>query len=175
MEGIGPKHDRLVGGWPAPWGTTRKRLHELLVDAYVRGVPHAEGLFQLVQGDAPAEEPDGEGVTQDHGRDAPHADRVAPLPDGVLKRLGGGHRPGCSANDELGRLIGAHPQVTPEGFDRLGGEAPGAGGEVRARAAELDLAGREVYVLLEKAPDLPHRHARVEHEPDNRGVTGRVR
>ena len=71
---------------------------------------------------------------------------VAALPDGVLERLGGRDGPGGAADDQLRRLVVAHAEVAPDGLDRLGREAAGAGGEVGARAAELDLGGLEVDV-----------------------------
>src|SRR5918997_2025716 len=145
-------------------------LDELLVHPDVRGVTDAQGLLELVQGGAAPEEPDREGVAQDHRRDAPHADLLAAFPDRVLERLGGRDGPRGAAHDELRGLVVAQPQVAPDGPDRSFGEAERAGGEVGARAAELYLGSLEVDVALEEAPDLAHRHPGIQHETYDGGV-----
>src|SRR5919199_4633327 len=109
---------------------------ELLVHAYVGGVADAEGFFKVVQGGAASQQPDGEGVAENHRRDAPHAHPFAALPDRVLQRLRGDDGAGRAADYELGGIVVAHIQVAPDGLDRPFGEAEGAGGEVGARSAE---------------------------------------
>src|SRR3712207_5588287 len=151
-----------------------QRLDELLVHPDVGGVADAEGFFQLVQGSAAPQKPDGEGVAEDHRKDAPHAYRLAALPDCVLERLGGGDGPRGAPDYELRGLVVAHIQVAPDGPDRLFGEAEDARGEVRAGAAELYLGGFEVEVALQEAPDLAHSHAGVEHEAYDGGVAGGI-
>src|SRR5918997_343252 len=149
-------------------------LDELLVHPDVRGVTDAQGLLELVQGGAAPEEPDREGVAEDHRRDAPHTDLLAALPDGVLERLGGRDGPRGAAHYELRGLVVAHPQVAPDGPDRRFGKAERTRGEVGARSAKLYLGGLEVDVALEEAPDLADRHPGVEHEPYDGGVAGGV-
>src|ERR671917_640974 len=125
-------------------GPARPRLDELLVDSDVRGVAHAQGFFELVQGGAAPQEPYGEGVAEYHRGDVGESDLVAPLPEGVLEGLGGSHRTGGAACYQLGGFVLTQIQVAAQGFKRRFGEATSAGGEVGAWAAELHLGGVEV-------------------------------
>src|SRR5215203_5272954 len=147
-------------------------LDELPIHPDVRGVADTQSVLELDKGGATPQEADGEGVPEDHRRDAPHADLLAALQDGVLERLGGRDGPCGAAYDKIRGLVVAHPEVASESLDRRLGEAEGAGGEVGAGAAELDLGGLEVDVAPQEAPDLAHRYPGVEHKPYDSGVAG---
>ena len=126
-----------ASGYTEQW----KGSEELLVHAYVGGVADAEGFFELIEGNAAAKEPYGEGVAEVHRGDAPHSDLVAALPDGVLQRLRGRYGTGGAGDDELGRLVVAQFQVVLNSPDRLFGEASDARGEVGAWTTEVHLGG----------------------------------